>query len=375
MNSPRHERITDKQAVLQTAARLRAIVEPGRTYRFMEFCGGHTHAMFRHGLRALIPPEITLVHGPGCPVCVLPRGRIDSVLDLSTRRPDVTICTYADLLRVPGSSGKNLFDRRAEGGDVRVVYSAEDCLSIARSFPERRVVFLAIGFETTAPGTALLVQAAKSQKFDNLFVYCMHLLTPPAIAYVLEAPEIRRHGAVAIDGFVGPGHVSVIIGSKPYEYFSSEYQKPVVISGFSAHDMLQSIEILVRAVHEGAAGARVLIQYARAVAREGNPKALALAADVFELRKVFEWRGLGQVPYSAFRLRREYASFDAEREFDIVAPPTSDHPLCICADVVRGVALPTKCKLFGRACTPDNPIGPCMVSSEGTCSAYHAYGY
>ncbi|MEF8794568.1 hydrogenase formation protein HypD [Thiohalorhabdus sp.] len=347
------------------------LAEPGRDYRFMEFCGGHTHAVFRFGVPDLLPANVGLIHGPGCPVCVLPVGRVDMAVELA-RRPEVILATYGDLLRVPGSRKTSLQRAKAEGADVRMVYSATDCLQLARDNSDREVVFFAIGFETTTPPTAVVLKQARAEGLTNFSVVCNHVLTPAAITHILESPEVRELGTLPLDGFIGPSHVSTVIGSAPYEFFAEEYEKPVVIAGFEPLDVMQAIRMLVQQVNEGRA--EVANEFARAVIREGNPKAKALVADAFELRKSFEWRGLGEVPYSGLAIRAEYADFDAERRFGLQYQQKRENQACICPSVLRGVAKPTECTLFGTTCTPENPIGSCMVSSEGACAAYYAYG-
>jgi hydrogenase expression/formation protein HypD len=353
------------------AARIAAAVRPDRSYHFMEFCGGHTHAISRYGVKDLLPPNVVLVHGPGCPVCVLPVGRIDMAIELALRER-VILCTYADTMRVPASGGLSLMKAKARGADLRMVYSAADALRIARENPARQVVFLAIGFETTTPPTALVVKEAAALGLANFSVFCNHVLTPSAIAHILESPEVRELGTVRIDGFVGPAHVSTVIGSQPYEFFAEEYAKPVVIAGFEPLDVLQAIEMLVRQVNEGRA--EVENEFTRAVAPEGNARAKSLVADVFELRRAFEWRGLGRVPYSALRLKEAWAAFDAERRFDMPERSAPDNKACECGAILRGVKKPTDCKVFGIACTPETPMGSCMVSSEGACAAHYTYG-
>ncbi|MBI5659743.1 MAG: hydrogenase formation protein HypD [Nitrosomonadales bacterium] len=343
----------------------------GRSYRFMEFCGGHTHAISRYGVADFLPANVRMIHGPGCPVCVLPVGRIDLAIGLALER-GVTLCSYGDPLRVPASGGLSLLKARARGGDIRMVYSASDALSIARANPEREMVFLAIGFETTTPPTALLIKQARAEGRNNLSVLCNHVLTPSAIMHILQSPEVREYGTVPLDGFIGPAHVSAVIGSRPYEHFAREYRKPVVISGFEPLDVMQSILMLIRQINDGRA--EVENEFSRAVTREGNRKAQALVAEVFELRRTFEWRGLGEVPYSALKIRAEYAAFDAEHRFGLRNTPVPDNPACECGAILRGARKPADCKLFGAACTPENPMGSCMVSSEGACAAHYAYG-
>jgi hydrogenase expression/formation protein HypD len=286
-------------------------------------------------------------------------------------REGVLLASYGDMLRVPGSNGQSLLKAKAAGADVRVVYSSADALKLAEAGPEREVVFFAIGFETTTPPTALAIMAAARRGLSNFSVLCNHVLTPSAIANILEAPAVRRLEAVPIDGFLGPAHVSVVIGSQPYEYFAEEYQKPVVISGFEPVDILQSVLMLVRQLNEGRA--EVENQYIRAVTREGNRKAKEVVSEVFELRRLFEWRGLGTIPYSALRIKEAYARFDAERKFAVPYTPSAGVKSCECPAILRGAKKPTDCRLFARACTPETPLGSCMVSSEGACAAYYTY--
>jgi hydrogenase expression/formation protein HypD len=353
------------------AAAIAKEVDPGRGYNLMEFCGGHTHAIFRYGVRDLMPPNIGFVHGPGCPVCVLPTGRIDCAIRL-VEEQGVVLCTYGDLLRVPASRRRSLLRVKAEGADVRMVYSTRDALKIARENPGREVVFFAIGFETTTPPTAAAIKQARTEGLKNFSVFCNHVLTPPAIQNILDSPKLRDMGSVSIDGFFGPAHVSAIIGSRPYEFFAEELQKPVVIAGFEPLDLMQSTLMLVRQLNEGRH--EVENQYTRVVSREGNRKAQALVAEVMELRRSFEWRGLGPVPYSALRIKQPFSELDAERRFSLAEGGTSDVKGCECPKILRGVKKPTDCKLFGAVCTPDNPMGSCMVSSEGACAAYWSYG-
>jgi len=345
-------------------------VDPERTYHLMEFCGGHTHAMSRYGVQDLLPPNIHLVHGPGCPVCVLAIPRLDLAIELA-QRPEVTLVSYGDMLRVPASRRRSLLKARAGGADVRMVYSAIEALAIAQQHPDREVVFFAIGFETTTPATAVLILEAQRLGLKNLTVYCNHVLTPSAIQSILDSPEVRELGRVQVDGFIGPSHVSTVIGSRPYEYFAEEYQRPVVISGFEPLDVLQSIRMLVRQLNDGRA--EVENEFTRGVSRDGNVKAQALVADVFELRPEFEWRGLGHVPYSGLRIKNAYAAFDAERRFALREKPVNENKACQCPSIIRGLKQPTDCAVFGNACTPRNPIGSCMVSSEGACAAYYKY--
>jgi hydrogenase expression/formation protein HypD len=291
----------DGQLAKNLALSIAAEVRAGRSYSFMEFCGGHTHAISRYGLTDLLPPSVRMVHGPGCPVCVLPIGRVDMAIDLALKR-GVILCTYGDTLRVPASDGLSLMKAKARGGDIRMVYSTIDALQIARDNPQREVVFFAIGFETTTPPTAVAIQQAEAEGLKNFSVLCCHVLTPSAISNILESPEVRQWGTVPLDGFIGPAHVSTVIGSRPYEFFAEEYRKPVVIAGFEPLDVMQAILMLVRQVNEGRA--EVENEFSRAVSRDGNLKAQDRVAEVFELRREFEWRGLSVVPYSALRIRR-----------------------------------------------------------------------
>jgi len=342
-----------------------------RRYHFMEFCGGHTHAISRYGVCDLLPGNVRMIHGPGCPVCVLPIGRVDQAIGLALEE-GVTLCTYGDCLRVPASDGLSLLQARARGGDIRMVYSSADAVALAQRDAQRQVVFFAIGFETTTPPTAVAIKQAAALGLPNFSVLCCHVLTPSAIASILESPEVRRWGTVPLDGFIGPAHVSTIIGSRPYEFFAEEYRKPVVIAGFEPLDVLQAIRMLIRQVNEGRA--EVENEFSRAVDRDGNLKAQRLVAEVFELRKLFEWRGLNVLPYSALRIRSQFAEFDAERRFSLAYTPVPDHKGCDCGAILRGVRRPADCRLFGTVCTPENPVGSCMVSPEGACAAHYTYG-
>ena len=356
------------KAIARTIA---AEANPARTYHLMEFCGGHTHAISRYGLEDILPSNVRMVHGPGCPVCVLPVGRIDTAIFLA-RQPGVILCTYGDMLRVPGSKRLSLLKAKAEGCDIRMVYSTQDALRLAEAHPGKNVVFFAIGFETTTPPTAVALKQAQAMGLSNFFVFCNHVLTPSAIAQILDSPEVRTLGTVKLDGFIGPAHVSTIIGSAPYDYFAEEYQRPVVIAGFEPLDVLQAVLMLVRQINQGRF--EVENEFARAVTRDGNAKAKALVAEVFELRKSFEWRGLGRVPYSALRIKEPFAAFDAERRWDVPQDSVADNKACECGAILRGVKKPTDCKLFGTVCTPENPMGSCMVSAEGACAAHWTYG-
>jgi hydrogenase expression/formation protein HypD len=353
------------------AATIAREADDGRTYHIMEFCGGHTHAIFRYGVQDLMPQNVRFVHGPGCPVCVLPIGRIDNAIELAERHGAI-VCSYGDMMRVPASERKSLIKAKAAGADIRMVYSIRDAMKIARENPDREVVFFAIGFETTTPPTAVAIRDAQAQGLANFSVFCNHVLTPAAIQHILQSPDVRELGTVSIDGFLGPSHVSSVIGSRPYEYFAEEFQRPVVIAGFEPLDVMQAVLMVLRQLNEGRH--EVENEYVRVVTREGNLKAQALVAEVFELRSSFEWRGLGEVPYSALRIKDKYAAFDAEKRFALETKKVRDAKSCECPSILRGAKKPTDCKLFGAVCTPENPIGSCMVSSEGACAAYWSYG-
>ncbi|RAI38185.1 hydrogenase formation protein HypD [Rhodoplanes roseus] len=354
----------------QIARSIATAVEPGRRYHFMEFCGGHTHAISRYGIEDLLPDNVRMIHGPGCPVCVLPVGRMDDAIRLA-QNPGVTLCTYGDLMRVPGSDGASLLKAKAAGADIRMVYSTLDALKIAEAEPAREVVFFAIGFETTTPPTAVAIEIAAKKDLTNFTVFCNHVLTPAAIRAIMESPEAKR-GEVLLDGFVGPAHVSTVIGTAPYRFCAEQYRKPVVVAGFEPLDVMQAILMLVRQVNQGRA--EIENQYIRAVTPTGNEKAQALVARLFEVRPSFEWRGLGEVPHGALKLRDGYARFDAENRFGIVTQKAEDNPACECGAILRGVKRPADCKLFGTVCTPETPMGSCMVSSEGSCAAHWTYG-
>ncbi|MDG4561075.1 MAG: hydrogenase formation protein HypD [Candidatus Competibacter sp.] len=359
------------------ATRIQREVEPERRYALMEFCGGHTHAICRHGIEDLLPAEVRLIHGPGCPVCVLPSGRLQAAIDLAERER-VILCSYGDLLRVPGTQGDTLLKAKARGADVRMVYSINDALEIARAQSDRHVVFFAIGFETTTPPTAVVLRQAQREKLGNFSVYCNHVLTPPALRALLATDlpppfqEAATCGTGLVDGFIGPAHVSTIIGTRAYEFVATEYRRPLVIAGFEPLDVLQSILMLVRQINAGEA--RVENEYTRAVGAEGNRKAQQWMDEVFEVRPSFEWRGLGELPNSALAIRPAFADWDAERRFAVPAIQASDHKACACGEVLRGLKRPEECKVFASACTPDHPLGSCMVSAEGACAAHYHYG-
>ncbi len=338
---------------------------PRREYAFMEFCGGHTHAISRYGVSDLLPASVRMVHGPGCPVCVLPIGRIDMAIELALKHKAI-LCSYGDCLRVPASDGLSLLKAKSRGGDIRMIYSASDALNIARENPDREVVFFAIGFETTTPPTAVVIKQAAQEGLKNFSVLCCHVLTPAAMHCILASSEVH------LDGFVGPAHVSTVIGSQPYEVFAEQHGKPVVIAGFEPLDVMQAILMLIRQVNDGRS--EVENEFTRAVTRDGNLKAQRLVDAIFELRPSFEWRGLGSIEKSALAIRHEFAEFDAEKRFGLAYCVVPDHKGCECGEILRGVKEPRACKLFGNVCTPENPVGSCMVSSEGACAAHYTYG-
>jgi hydrogenase expression/formation protein HypD len=346
------------------AAEILSAVEPGHHYKVMEVCGGHTHSIYKYGVDDLLPENVELVHGPGCPVCVIPMGRVDDGIAIA-RRPGVIFTCFGDMMRVPGSE-TTLLDAKAAGADVRMVYSPLDALRIAKANPDREVVFFAIGFETTAPSTALTLKRAKAEGVRNFSCVCSHVTIVPPLRALLESPDLR------LDGFVGPGHVSTVVGARPFEFIPADYGKPVVIAGFEPLDILQAVLMILRQLSAGEC--KVENQYKRVVPYEGNARALEVMAEVFELRPHFEWRGLGFISQSGLRLSEAYAELDAERRFDVPGVRVADPKACQCGEVLKGVIKPFECKVFGTACTPERPIGTCMVSSEGACAAYYNYG-
>ena len=358
----------DEHLARGLAEAIGAAAGPDREYRLMEFCGGHTHAIFRYGVQDLMPPNVRFIHGPGCPVCVLPMARIDHAIALAAQHR-VTLCTYADLMRVPASERQSLLKAKAAGADIRMVYSTQDALRIARADPTRQVVFFAIGFETTTPPTAVAAKTARAEGLANFSIFCNHVLTPPALRTILAT---AGPDGVQLDGILGPSHVSTVIGSQPYAFVPMEFGKPLVIAGFEPLDVMQSALLLIRQINDGRCA--VENQYTRAVTADGNRKAQALMAEVFTTRDTFEWRGLGFLPNSALRLADAYADLDAEQRFAVDVGPVREVKGCECPAILRGVKEPTDCKLFGTVCTPDNPMGSCMVSSEGACAAYWSYG-
>jgi hydrogenase expression/formation protein HypD len=331
--------------------------------RLMEFCGGHTVSIAKHGIRQLLPPTVEMLSGPGCPVCVTANADLDKAIALA-RLPDVIITTFGDMIKVPASRS-SLQQVKADGGDVRIVYSTQDALEIARNNPSKCVVFIGIGFETTAPTVAASVLQAEQQGIDNYYVLCQHKLCPPVMKALLDSGEVK------LDGIVCPGHVSAIIGSRPYEFVPHDYGIACVVSGFEPLDILLSVDMLVAQIESGKP--RVEIAYRRGVKPEGNPIALKLMDSVFEVCDG-NWRGIGTVPGSGLRLRNEYARFDAERAFKIKPGKPVEAKGCICGDILRGVKTPSDCRLFRKVCNPEHPVGPCMVSSEGSCAAQYQYG-
>jgi hydrogenase expression/formation protein HypD len=335
-----------------------------RPLQLMEVCGGHTHTIFRYGIEKMLPDAIELVHGPGCPVCVLPMGRVDDCVALA-EHPDVIFTTFGDAMRVPGSK-KSLLQAKAEGADVRMVYSPLDALSLARANPNKEVIFFGLGFETTMPSTAMTVLQAKQEGIRNFSLFCNHITIIPTIKAILDSPDLR------LDGFLGPGHVSMVIGNKPYEFIARHYHKPIVVAGFEPLDILQSIWMVLKQIDEGRC--EVENQYQRIVADQGNAEALAAVGEVFELREFFEWRGLGSIDHSGVRVRSAYQDYDAERKFSVPNLKIADPKSCQCGEVLKGVIKPPQCKVFGTICTPEAPLGALMVSSEGACAAYYSYG-
>ena len=353
----------DPAAARDVLAHIRDLARDDR-FTFMEVCGGHTHTIYRHGIEHLLPSGVELVHGPGCPVCVIPMGRVDDAIAVA-EHPGVVLAAFGDMMRVPGSRG-SLLDARSRGADVRIVYSPLDALRIAEELPDRQVVFLAVGFETTAPSTAVTLLRARDLGVRNFSVLCNHVTIVPPIKAILDAPDMR------LDGFVGPGHVSTVVGQRPYRFVPEVYGKPLVTAGFEPLDILQAVAMLLRQHREGRCA--VENQYTRAVPEGGNPAALDAMAQVFELRPHFEWRGLGFIAQSALKLRDELAGLDAEARFAVPGVRVADPKACQCGEVLKGVIRPWECKVFGTACTPETPIGTCMVSSEGACAAYYNFG-
>ena len=353
----------DPAAARALIARITDLAGDGH-FKFMEVCGGHTHTIYRHGIEHVLPDAVELVHGPGCPVCVIPMGRVNDAIAVA-QVEGVIFTSFGDMIRVPGSNG-NLLEAKARGADVRFVYSPLDALRIAVETPDRDVVFFAVGFETTAPSTALTLLRARELGVSNFRVFCNHVTIVPPIKAILESPDLR------LDGFLGPGHVSTVVGNRPYRFVTEQYGKPLVTAGFEPLDVLQAIDMLLTQIGDGRC--EIENQYARVVRDEGNPRALAVLAEVFELRPHFEWRGLGFISQSALKLRPEFAAFDVEEHYALPGVRVADPKACQCGEVLKGVIKPWECKVFGTACTPETPIGTCMVSSEGACAAYYNFG-
>jgi len=353
----------DPEMARVLAREIAHLADPRRHYKFMEVCGGHTHTIYKHGIEDYLPPNLTLVHGPGCPVCVIPMGRVDDAVHIA-EQPEVILTSFGDMMRVPGGRGSFL-DATARGADIRMVYSPLDALKVARQNPDKQVVFMAIGFETTAPATALTVLQAAQEEVKNFSIFCNHVIILPAIKAILDSPDLR------LDGFIGPGHVSTVIGCRPYEFITRDFHKPIVIAGFEPLDILQAIYMLLRQLAEGRC--EMENQYTRVVPWDGNRKALQVIHAVMALRPYFEWRGLGFISHSALKVRDTFTDFDAERRFAVPGVRVTDPKACQCGEVLKGVLKPWECKVFGTACTPETPIGTCMVSSEGACAAYYNY--
>ena len=354
----------DPEAAKILIAEIEELAKDQPARKFMEACGGHTHAIYRHGIESLLPESIEMVHGPGCPVCVIPMGRIDDAISIASQ-DGVTMCCFGDLMRVPGGSS-TLLEAKAKGADIRVVYSPLDALAIAENEPDRNVVFFAVGFETTAPSTAITAMQARERNVENFSIFCNHVTIVPPMKAILDSPGME------LNGFLGPGHVSTVIGTGPYQFVSREYGLPLVTTGFEPVDILQGVAMLLRQLAEGRA--EVENQYKRVVRDGGNPAALKMLGEVFELRPHFEWRGLGFIAQSALTLKDDYAQWDAEKHFEIPGVRVADPKACQCGEVLKGAIRPWECKVFGTACTPETPIGTCMVSSEGACAAYFNYG-
>jgi hydrogenase expression/formation protein HypD len=354
----------DPVASRRVLAAIRQLADPERHYKIMEVCGGHTHTIYRHGIEHVLPANVELVHGPGCPVCVIPMGRIDDAIAVA-ETPDVIFTSFGDMMRVPGGNG-TLLEAKARGADVRFVYSPLDALKVAVDNPDRPVVFFAVGFETTAPSTAVTLLKARDDQVMNFSVFSNHVTIVPPIKAILDSPDLR------LDGFLGPGHVSTVVGNHPYRFVTQDYGKPLVTAGFEPLDILQAIAMVLAQLAEGRC--EVENQYSRIVRDEGNPRALQYLAEVFELRPHFEWRGLGFIAQSALKLRDEFAPWDAELRYSVPGVRVADPKACQCGEVLKGVIKPWECKVFGTACTPETPIGTCMVSSEGACAAYYNFG-
>ena len=340
-------------------------INQSRPLQVMEFCGGHTHTIFRYGIEQMLPKNIEMVHGPGCPVCVLPMGRVDDCVVLA-ERPEVIFTTFGDAMRVPGSK-KSLLQAKADGADIRMTYSPMDALNLARTNPDREVIFFGLGFETTMPSTALTILQAEREGISNFSLFCNHITTVPTIKAVLDSPDMQ------LDGFLAPGHVAMVIGERPFDFIAKDYHKPLVITGFEPLDILHSMWMLLNQIKEDRSD--VENQYTRIVPPEGNTPALEAISKVFEVREFFEWRGLGSIDHSGVRMKKEYTAYDAEQKFSVPNLKIADPKSCQCGEVVKGVIKPWDCKIFGTKCNPENPMGALMVSSEGACAAYYNNGY
>ena len=352
--------ITEMQGLVKNIPRAQE-----RPIWIMEVCGGHTHTIFRYGLNHVLPKEVEFIHGPGCPVCVLPRGRVDDCIALA-EQPDVIMTTFGDAMRVTGSK-KNLLQAKAAGADVRLVYSPLDALAIARQHPGKEVVFFGLGFETTMPSTAMTILQAKQDGLKNFSLFSNHITIIPTIKAILDSPDMQ------LDGFLGPGHVSMVIGVTPYDFIARHYRKPITIAGFEPLDILQAVWMVLKQLAEGRC--QVENQYQRIVPEQGNAQALNAIQQVFELREFFEWRGLGSIDHSGVRIRETFAAYDAERKFSLPNVTIADPTSCQCGEVLKGAIKPNQCKVFGTTCTPENPLGSLMVSTEGACAAYYQYGW
>ncbi len=354
--------------VIKSYARLisKEALQLQKPINIMEVCGGHTHSIMKYGLNQLLPENVNFIHGPGCPVCVMPKERIDHAYTLALL-PNVILVTLGDMIKVPGSNG-NLQDARAKGADVRFVYSPLDCLKIASENSDKTIIFFAIGFETTTPMTTALINQVIQKDIKNILFHINHITVPEPMKILLDDPTNT------IDAFIGPSHVSVISGSKIYDEFAQNYKKPVVVSGFEPLDVMQSVLMILKQINEGRC--EVEVEYSRSVSKDGNLVAQKLNDKYFERREHFRWRGIGDIPKSSLKLKSEYSYLDAEVKYADILPTQliDDHKLCICGEILKGKANPVDCKVFGKACTPSTPLGSCMVSSEGACAAYYKYG-
>lgn len=338
----------------------KAVMQP---WSLMEICGGQTHTLIKFGIDQMLPPNVTLIHGPGCPVCVTPVELIDKAIEIA-RRPEVIFTSFGDMLRVPGSE-TDLLSVKAQGGDVRMVYSPLDAVKLAQKHPQRQVVFFAVGFETTAPGNAMAVSMAHQMDVTNFSILCSHVLVPPAMEAILSSPDN------IVRGFLAAGHVNTVMGYWEYEPLAVQYRVPIVVTGFEPLDLLQGISMTLKALEEGRYG--VENQYTRSVTRVGNQPAQQVIQQVFEVCDR-PWRGIGTIPNSGYRLRPAFARFDAEQRFDVAGITAQESPLCIAGQILQGLKKPHQCSAFGTCCTPEHPLGAPMVSAEGACAAYYQFG-